>query len=106
MGLVLQYKFSAMLPGVSKKIKGCNASLGPDKWHLGWLASDFSQYNLDLHVVQTKTGNTTAESYHDSWVIVQVEECKYTPCCLVCSQDCSLLGDTSGPEDSEQGLGS
>jgi len=38
MGLVLQYKFSAILPRVSKKIESCYTSLGAEKWDLGWLA--------------------------------------------------------------------
>lgn len=38
MGFILQYKLDSVLPTVSKKIKGWYATLGPDKWDLGWLA--------------------------------------------------------------------
>lgn len=89
MGLVLQYKFSVLLPGISKKIKGCNSSLGPDKWNLGWLAGwltpDFSQNNLNLHVVQTKE-KMLQTVIMTLAMVQQVEECKYAPCGLICSQ--------------------
>lgn len=56
MGLVLQYKFNGILPRVSKKIKGCYASLGPDKWDLGWLTGWLQTLVCDSKYLESACG--------------------------------------------------